>query len=149
MVTIVAEGDRKYRLEDAGGAALGWIRGNSVGFCGMASEEAAIGAAVAARRALEAVLQRQYAEWLRYEPSAERLHFVHDGAYEWIADGVVPIARLHRPFSAASPDESFAIELVLPSFATEHVTLAAVRAMARALRQLVPDETVTQTRSFS
>jgi hypothetical protein len=94
-------------------------------------------AAVAARRALDAALRREYAGWPRHELTLERLRLAHDGAYEWITDGRNPVARLHRPAAdtgRGSPrGESYAIELVLPSFASEGVTIAAAQCIARAV----------------
>ena len=64
---------------------------------------------------------------------------MHDGAYEWIADGAVPIARLFRPNAR---DASFAIELLVPSYISDRVAVAAVHAMADALR---PEPTAVMT----
>jgi hypothetical protein len=55
---------------------------------------------------------------------------VHDGAYEWIAVGAVPLARLHRPRGTAPPNDSFAIELVLPSSTTNTSAVSAALAIA-------------------
>ena len=57
---------------------------------------------------------------------------MHDGAYEWFYDGTAPVARLLRPQRRAY-DYSFGIELVLPSFASEGVAIAAAHSLARAI----------------
>jgi hypothetical protein len=133
MVRFLADGELRHRLEDADGNHIGWIRRRAVGFRGFQSERDAIDAAVDAWRALESVLRREYTGWPRFEPVLEALHLVHDGAHEWISDGRTPLARLARP-TDSGPDTSFAIEFVLPSYASEGVAIAAAQVMARALQ---------------
>ena len=78
------------------------------------------------------VLRRQYPGWPSYTPALDELRLVHDGAYEWFADGTSPIARLIRP-SRRAYDLSFGIELVLPSYASEGVAITAAHAVGAAL----------------
>lgn len=138
MVNVHADGDDRHRLEDHAGAQVGWIRGRAIGFIGIAEERDALRAAAAGSRALQAALRRQYPGWPRYEPAVERLRLVHDGAYEWVSDGSVPIARLVRPAADASRPR-FGLEYVLPSFASEGATIAIAQALASALHEhLVP-----------
>jgi hypothetical protein len=134
MVRILADGEQRHRLEDADGNHIGWIRRRAVGFRAFASESSAVAAAVVAWRALESVLRREYAGWPRFEPALDELRLVHDGAHEWISDGRTPLARLVRPPADAMSDASFAIEFVLPSYATEGVVIAAAQIMTRALQ---------------
>jgi hypothetical protein len=63
---------------------------------------------------------------------ASGIHTVHDGAYEWFFDGTIAIARLLRPQRRAY-DMSFGIELVLPSFATDGLAVAAAHALCSAV----------------
>jgi hypothetical protein len=133
MIRVLADGEQRHRLEDAEGRLIGWIRRRAIGFRGFASERDAITAAVDGWRALESVLRREYAGWPRFAPALDELHLVHDGAHQWISDGRTPLARLVRPPADAASDQSFAIEFVLPSYASEGVAIAAAHAVARAL----------------
>lgn len=124
MLTVLSDGDGKYRLEDHDGTTAGWISGRAIGFRGFPGEEAARDAAIAGWRALDATLRQQFAGWKEYEPVVERLRTVHDGAYEWFYDGSSAIARLLRPQRRAY-DSSFGIQFVLPSYATDATMIAA------------------------
>ena len=137
MFTVIADGDGRYRLEDATGAQVGWIRGRSIGFQGMRSEAAAISAVGAAWNPLQASLRRHYAGRPRDEAALDRLRLAHDGAYEWVTDGRVPLARLHRP-AADVADAPFAVELVLPSYASEGAAIASTRCITVSLRPSSP-----------
>jgi hypothetical protein len=134
MVRLVADGEQRYRLEDANGNPIGWIRRRAVGFGGFRSESDATVAAIDGWRALESVLRREYTGWPRFKPALDALHLVHDGAYTWISDGRTPVARLVRPTADAPADSPFAIEFVLPSYASEGVVIAAAQVIARVLR---------------
>jgi hypothetical protein len=132
MFTVIADGDGRYRLEDARGAQVGWIRGRAIGFQGMRSEAAAISAVGAAWNPLQASLRRQYAGRPRDEAALDRLRLAHDGAYEWVTDGRVPLARLHRP-AADRAAATFAVELVLPSYTSEGAAIAVAQFVGSAL----------------
>ena len=132
MLKILSEGDNKHRVEDSTGTQIGWINGRTIGFRGFDTEDDAREAAVAAWRTLDSALRRQYAGWPRYEPKLDQLRRIHDGAYEWFYDGTAPIARLLRPQRRAY-DRSFGIELVLPSYASEGVAIAAAHSVAKAI----------------
>ena len=129
MLTILSEGDRKYRLEDSTGTAIGWIRGSTIGFRGFVTESDAREAAVAAWKTLGSSLRSEYPGWPRHEPLMHQLRTVHDGAHEWFSDGTLPIARLLRPHGRAY-DSSYGIELVLPSFAREGMAISASQNLA-------------------
>src|SRR3712207_4190769 len=133
MIRILADGEQRHRLEDAEGRLIGWIRRRAVGFRGFASELHATTAAVDGWRALESVLRREYAGWPRFEPARDELRLVHDGAHEWISDGRTPLARLIRPPADGGGETSYAIEFVLPSYASEGVAIAAAQVVAKAL----------------
>ena len=130
MLRVFSEGDDLFRLEDGTGTHIGTIRGRTISFRGFASETAARDAAVAAWRAMNDALRREYPSWPHHELALERLGTTHDGAYEWFYDGTKAIARLVRPRPGAR-EHRFAIELVLPSYASEGVAITASHGMSR------------------
>ncbi len=132
MLQILSGGDNKHRLEDDSGDLIGWIAGSTIGFRGFSTEYDACEAAAAGRRSLDAVLGAQYPGWPRREPTTDRLQTVHDGAYEWLSDGTIPIARLLRPHGRAY-DASYGIEFVLPSFASDGTAVTVAHAAAAAV----------------
>jgi len=129
---LVSLGDRRYRLQSRAGRTFGWIHGHAVGLSGFRDRGAAMRQAPALRRALDATLARHYPD--RYRPVRDfsDLRLVHDGAYEWIAAGAVPIARVHRRQPGQRPRD-VALELVLPSYASEKVTVASAAVLANTL----------------
>ncbi|GMV09256.1 MAG TPA: hypothetical protein PKC83_07070 [Gemmatimonadaceae bacterium] len=135
MVKILADGDNGHRLENADGRTIASIRNRAIRLYGLGSEQEAVSVVVALWHVLDAVLFREFPGWRRHEPVIEDLHLVHDGAYEWITDGRKPLARLYRERRGrATP---FAIEYVLPSYASEGVAISAAQLMARALDELL------------
>jgi len=82
--------------------------------------------------ALDAALERQFPGWPRHEPTADGIRLAHDGAYQWITDGERPLARLVRA-PAPSSGAPFALEFVMPSFASEGAMIAVAGTMVRAL----------------
>lgn len=132
MFNIIGDGEGKYRIMLGDEVAVGWISDRAVGFRGMKTEAVAHEAAIAAWRAMDAVLTNQYAGWPKREPRFERMRITHDGAYEWFHEGTMPIARLLRPHRRAF-NATFGIELVLPSYAAEGVAVAVAQAVARAI----------------
>jgi len=141
MLKILSDGDSKHRVEDSAGAQIGWINGRTIGFRGFSTEDDARDATIAAWRAFDRALHQQYAGWPRYEARLDQLRTMHDGAYEWFYDGTAPIARLLRPQPRAY-DDSFGIELVLPSYASEGVAIAAAHRVALAVAPYRDDATV-------
>ena len=133
MLNVHADGENRHRLEDQAGAQVGWIRGRAIGFTGIATERDALRAAATGSRALQLALRRPYPGWPQYEPALETLKLVHDGAYEWVSDGKVPLARLVRPYPSAGRD-GYGLEYVLPSFASEGVAITIAQALAHALQ---------------
>jgi hypothetical protein len=132
MMRVFAEGDDLYRLEDVRGLHIGTIRGRTISFRGFVTEAAARDAAVAAWVAMNDALRREYPSWPHHELARERLGTTHDGAYEWFYDGTRAIARLIRP-RAGARELTYGIELVLPSYSSEGVAIAASHGMARAV----------------
>lgn len=132
---LVSLGDRKHRLETGSGRVLGWIQGHAIGLLGLRDEKEALTWAPSLRLALDDALARQYPE--RYQPVKDfsNLRLVHDGAYEWIAAGDVPLARVHRPSERG--DDRFALEFVLPSYASEAVAIAAATTLETMLYERI------------
>jgi len=148
MFKVFIDGnDDRLRLEDSAGRKIGWIRSHTIGFGGLATEDDAVRAAVDSWRSLEATLARGYPGRAARPVNESNVELVHDGADEWIADGLRPIARLLRPHTERNPEDSFALEFIAPSFATQHVTIAAAQAMWEVLSEHVafatPDATPT------
>jgi hypothetical protein len=130
MINVIGDGgDRRHVLEGTDGTAVGWIRGNVIGFGPLQSEERAVSAALAAWRALGGALRRHYSGWTQHAARPDQVRLVHDGAYEWVADGEHPLARLHRPPADARVG-SYAIELVLPTYASDGATVAIAQLLA-------------------
>ena len=148
MFSVLADGLGSYRLEDGTGADAGWIRGKSIGFRGLRNEAEAIVAASAGWRTLQSLLHREYAAWPRQDVSWERLRFVNDGAYEWISDGRIPLARLYRTTAAAAhgrgdvataawPTRQLAVEFVVPSWMDEDAMIPLAHALWHVLAPLL------------
>lgn len=134
-LTIVDLGDRSYRLERPAGNTIGWMRGHAVGLLGLRGIPEALTHVPALRRVLDRMLAEHYPD--RYRPirDVQDLRVVHDGAYEWIAAGNAPLARLHRP-RPDRPGDSLSVEFVLPSYADEQVTRAAASVLAHAVQEV-------------
>lgn len=128
---LVSLGDGQHRLETNWGRTIAWVRGHAVGVDGFQSLADALAAALRLRLIVDDVLAREYParHGAPRRPSALRL--VHDGAYEWVAAGNVPVARVHPPRTIGLPNVSVALEFVLPSFVSETTALAVARAIAR------------------
>jgi hypothetical protein len=142
MFKIFIDGNDDWlRLEDPAGRKVGWIRDRTFGFVGLPNEKAAVRAAVDAWRSLEKTLQRGYPGRAPRPVNESNVGLVHDGAYEWIADGFRPIARLLRPQSERNSEDSFAVELLAPAYATQHVTIAAAQAVWEVLSEHIASAT--------
>jgi hypothetical protein len=158
MISVLADGESCYRLQDPTGADVGWIRGRAIGFHGPWSEAQAIAAAAAGWPTFQCMLQRTFAGWPKPAVALDRLRVVHDGAYEWVSDGRVPVARLDRATSSAAAFEfvrdaepadthgaddaadtirlgagRLAIQFVLPTFASEGVAISIAQVLGNAL----------------
>jgi hypothetical protein len=137
MLSVHANGERSYRLENEARVQVGWIRGRAVGFGGIRSVEHALAAAPTGARALHAALRREHPGWPHAEPALHGLRLVHDGAYEWISDSAVPVARLLRGVPNAPALAPFGIEYVLPTFATDGLAITVAQSMARVLQPIL------------
>ena len=131
MLQVLPDGERRYRLIDDG-REVGWIRGRAVRLFGFVSEQEVMTAARTAWRALQEVLARAVAR-AADRGLPQELRLVHDGAYEWITDGTMPIARLFRPRPLEG--SSYSIELVVPAYVDEQIAVSAAHAIAEALNQ--------------
>jgi len=139
MFKIFADGDDdRLRLEDSAGRRVGWIRGHTIGFDGLASEKAALRAAVEAWPSLETTLHREFPGRVKWAINRANIDLTRDGGSEWIADGSRPLARLLRPLTGRNADDSFALEFFVPSYATQHVTIAAAQAVGEVLSKYKP-----------
>ena len=136
MYNIIGDGEGRYRIMLGDEVTVGWLTSEVVGFRGMKTEAGAREAAVAAWRALDGVLANQYAGWPRREPRFDQMRIVHDTGFEWFHDGTIAIARLLRPHRRAF-NGTFGIELMLPTYATEGVGVAAAQSVAMALVPLL------------
>lgn len=137
MFRVLADAERRHRLEDADGTPVGWIDGRTVGFRFLASEEQTLVATAAAWQALEAVLHREFGGRPSPALAADRLRYAREGAAEWIRDGARTIARVRRHDGEPPEPASFTIELELPSYAHEGTTIVAAQLVARALAEHV------------
>jgi hypothetical protein len=139
MFKIFADGDDdRLRLEDSAGRKVGWIRGHTIGFDGLASEKAALQAAVEAWPSLETTLHREFPGRVKRPVNTANIDLTRDGGSEWVADGPRPLARLLRPLTGRNAEDSFALEFFVPSYATQHVTIAAAQAVGEVLSKYKP-----------
>ena len=132
MVTVHFEGDNRHRLEDGSGMWIGWIHGRSIGLRGMRDEEEATATVLALWEPLQVALAQHFPGRPIHAIRPSRLHVVHDGAFEWISDGLTPLARLIRR-SGPRGAEQVAIEFALPSYANEGVVVSVAHVIALAL----------------
>jgi hypothetical protein len=140
MITVVGDGQDGHRIEAVDGTQLGTIRNGAVRLGAFRSERELLSAALPLWSALDAALARQYAGWRRYTPTAP-LRLVHDGASEWVSDGRRPLARVVRPAPSAG-SRALALEVVLPSYATDGVLISVATALVRALERHAAEATL-------
>ena len=129
---VFSEGDDLYRLEDGTGMHIGTIRGRTISFRGLPTEDAARDAAVAAWGALNDALRREYPSWPHHELALDR---IGRGARRRVRVVLRRRAGDRAPGSAAtgSREHTFGVELVLPSYSSEGVAIMASHGMARAV----------------
>ena len=128
---------------------IGWIHGRAIGLRGMRDEAEALETVVALWEPLQSALAQHFPGRASHRVRRSRLRVVHDGAFEWIADDQVPLARLDRHVGRRGGAQ-LAIEFALPSYATEGVVVSVAHVVAlallahraeceRALRLVVPE----------
>jgi hypothetical protein len=139
---IVSLGDRKHRLEGPSGHMIGWIHGHAIGLSGLLDDREALAWTPSLRRALDDTLVRHYPG--RYRPVTDftELRLVHDGAYEWIAAGNVPIARVYRTVSGRGGG-CVAVEFVLPSYVSERAAIASANTLMTMLKERMLSPSLT------
>ncbi len=128
MLHVIPDGADRFRLLNAAGSEVGWIRGRALRLFGFASDSEVCDAARRAWEALRQVLDRELANACvitRLSP----LRHDRDGAVEWLSNDAIPIARMVRQTGG----DTCAIELVLPASAPPDITLLAARAIGDAL----------------
>ena len=133
MLAVIAHGEDAYRLVDATGRAVGWVRPKTIGFGRFVSENAAHAAAIDGARALVRYLKREFGVAqmeLRKQP---RTRTVRNGDGEWVADGQVRVARLLRMEEGEGHGQEVAIEFSLPPYANHAVAINAAQIVYGAL----------------
>jgi hypothetical protein len=126
MVAILAHGENAFRLVNGVDQDVGWVRSRAIGFGGFHTKEAACDAAVDGARVLATALKREFGVAHLEVSDRPRARVVRDGTSEWIVDGQVRLARLLRDMGDGH-DVEFAIEFVLPPYATEGVAISAAQ----------------------
>lgn len=140
MLKIFIDGsDDRLRLEQPVGIRVGWIYGHIIGFDGLPSEEVAMQAVPPAWLALERALQRAYPGRTLRPVNKSKIDLVHDGDAEWVAAGFRPLARLIRPNTELSFEDSYALEFLVPSYVTQHVMIAGAQAVWGVMSDYIPD----------
>ena len=133
MVAVFAHGDNAFRLVNAAGRDVGWIRPRTIGFGGFDSEHGARAAALDGAHALASCLKREFGVAHLELSERPRARIVRDGTNEWVVDGRVRVARLLRIAKSPARDEAFAIEFLLPPYATDAVAINAAQIVYGAL----------------
>lgn len=131
MLNVFETGDGSFRLASQRDEDVGWIRGHAMGFGGLSTEAAAIAAAVAGNAAITGYLERTLGAGYEPPPATGRVKLVHDGAYEWVSRGPVPLARLYRPGDDRRP--AFGVEFVLPSYVKEGALISLAQIVHHAI----------------
>ena len=134
MIAVLAHGEDAFRLVDADDRNVGWIRPRVIGFGGFLSEDGARAAALDGARVLASCLKREFGVAHLELSDRPRVRTVRDGANEWVVDGRVRVARLLRVEGAGGRDHEFAIEFLLPPYATDAVAINAAQVVYGVLR---------------
>ena len=123
MLAVIAHGEDAFRLVDTTGRDVGWVRGQTIGFGGFASEHAAHAAAIDGVKALARCLKREFGV-THFEVSDQpRTRTVRDGDGEWVADGKIRLARLLRVENGPGHGRELAIQFQLPRYVNNGVTI--------------------------
>jgi hypothetical protein len=127
MLAVIAHGEDAFRLVDATGRDVGWVRPKTVGFTGFVSENAAQSAALDGARALVRCLKREFGVTHLELSDEPRARTIRDGDGEWVGDGQVRVARLLRVENGGGFGREFAIEFRLPPYANHAVAISAAQ----------------------
>lgn len=138
MLSVFETGEDTFRLSNSKDEEVGWVRAGALGFTGFPDESTATEAALRGSDALTAYLERLSGSSEPVESSSGRVKIVHDGAYEWITRGSVPLARLYRPDRDAAQRKrgSFAVEFVLPSYVRAGTVISAAQVVYHAVTRV-------------
>ena len=134
MVTVLAHGEDEFRLVDADDRDVGWIRERVIGFGGFVTEDGARAAALDGARVLASCLKREFGVAHLELSDRPRMRTVRDGANEWVVDGRLRVARLLRVAGARGRGHAFAIEFLLPPYATDAVAINSAQVVYGVLR---------------
>lgn len=135
MIKVLANGEGRYQLQSRTGRSVGWIQGLRIGFGGFETPDEAMQAVITGWPAFESALAREYAGWPRRDVAPRAVEIERRQGGEFIVDGSQSLARLVRP---SSPSGDYAIELFLPSYATEGAAISVARSVALALTDTAP-----------
>ena len=127
MVAVFAYGEDSFRLVNAADRDVGWIRPRIIGFGGFVTEDAARAGALRGARVLSRCLKREFGVAHLELSDRPRMRTVRDGANEWVVDGRVRVARLLRVEGTRGRDQEFAIEFLLPPYASDAVAINAAQ----------------------
>lgn len=135
MLNVFETGEASFRLSDRHDADVGWVRDGAMGFGGFATEADATEAALAGSEALRVYLDRLSGTIKPEVGPKGRVRLVRDGAFEWVARGSVPLARLFRPVADGAPPrrQDFAVEFVLPSYVRAGAVIGAAQVVHHAI----------------
>jgi hypothetical protein len=142
MLSVFDTGDASFRLSNRHDEDVGWIRGSAIGFDGFPTEEEAFDAAITGSDALMAYLEKLTGSSQLRERGEGPARVVHDGAYEWVTRGTVPLARLYRPErDRAMRDRrrTFGVEFVLPSYVKPGAAISASQVVYKAISRTTAD----------
>jgi len=137
-LNVFAEDEAIFALQDHDGADIGSIRGEVITFMGFDDVADAVRAArrggPAFVRAMCGVVGRAPLPM----PDTTRLELVYDGAFEWISDGTLLLARLIRPSTSDRGDGSYGVAFVMPTSTSDAHVIAVAHAVYDALRDPPP-----------
>jgi hypothetical protein len=128
-----------FALHDEHDTPIGWIRGRTLGFRLFNTlDDAMQGARVAYEAAASWAARMGVSRPLAAIGDAD-LTLVHDGAYEWVASGLTPVARLLRPRADVILDDGqYGIELVIPQGIGAVAAIGGAQVIHSALMRRLP-----------
>ena len=137
-LNVFAEDEAIFALQDHDGAVIGSIRGEVITFMGFDDVADAVQGArkggPAFVRAMCGVVGRAPLP----APDTTRLELLYDGAFEWISDGTLLLARLIRPSTADRGRGSYGVAFVMPASTSDAHVIAVAHAVYDALRDPPP-----------
>ena len=137
MVAVIGSEEDSFRLVNKAGHDVGWIRPRRIGFGGFITEHGARAAALEGACALASCLKREFGVANLELSDRPRVRIVRDGANEWVVDGRLRVARLLRVERERERNHAFAIEFLLPPYATDAVAINAAQIVYGVLSPLL------------